>query len=155
MADNSDGWIKHEPGPCPIPDAKRWEWEYISISSAPMAVKDPVAYPAKYEKYWLDGSITHYRLRNFTPEKDAVIAELRDARAEAAKWQKVAEGLASILESIRDDSYVRQVRDRLILAACAFTVNMQDKVALIVWNFSFSQPSQHSMKQRQKRDPHP
>jgi hypothetical protein len=79
MADNSDGWIKHEPGPCPIPDAKRWEWEYISISSAPIAVKYPVAHPAKYEKYWLDGSITHYRLHTSAQDKDAVIAELRAA----------------------------------------------------------------------------
>jgi hypothetical protein len=41
-----------------------------------------------------------------------VLAAWTADRAEADKWRKVAEGLASILESIRDDSYVRQVRDK-------------------------------------------
>jgi hypothetical protein len=94
MTDNSDGWIKHEPGPCPIPDAKRWEWEYISISSAPMAVKDPDAHPAKYEKYWLDGSITHYRLHTPAQDKDALIQLNFDALTNASRALDSPTGMA-------------------------------------------------------------
>jgi hypothetical protein len=112
MTDNSDGWIKHEPGPCPIPDAGLGEWSYISVISEPEGIREPSSPAIEYQEYWLDGSITHYRLHTPAPDKDAVIAELRAARAEAEKWRKVAEGLASDFEAIRDDSYTRQIRDK-------------------------------------------
>jgi hypothetical protein len=80
-------WIKHEPGPCPIPDAKAGEWEYQTIGGSIPAIANWDAIGYEWEE------ITQYRL--IKP---------------AVEWQAIADGLAGALG--RSDANMRRVMDR-------------------------------------------
>jgi hypothetical protein len=72
-------WIKHEPGPCPIPNAKAGEWEYKTAVN-PTGWK-AIADAKNYSTAWHHGTITHYRLI-----KPAV-----DWQAIAEQWRGIAD----------------------------------------------------------------
>jgi hypothetical protein len=77
-------WIKHEPGPCPIPNAKAGEWEYKTAVN-PTGWK-AIADAKNYSTAWHHGTITHYRLLK-----------------PAVDWQAIADELASALKRIHPD----------------------------------------------------
>jgi hypothetical protein len=78
-------WIKHEPGACPIPDAKAGEFE-IMWEGKPFKVHDSL--DAEDAMGWTKGYITHYRL--LPP---------------AVAWQAIADELADVLKAVHPDPH--------------------------------------------------
>jgi hypothetical protein len=82
MTDTEWGeWILHKAGePCPIPDAKAWEWGYRHVDLGDIKATFDGG-NGGYEGIWTN-SITHYRVRK-----------------PAIDWKQIAGELAGALES--------------------------------------------------------
>jgi hypothetical protein len=86
MADNSDGWIKHDGGPCPVAASamvtvKFRDGDISDGEEAGLWISATEHSPAdwwKHQSTCHDEDIIAYRLHTPAQDKDTVIAELRE-----------------------------------------------------------------------------
>ncbi len=85
---NTDGWIKHDGGPCPIPDAKAGEWGYKLRNGFELIHTDEGAlgYTWPHSAVFPEFDITHYRLIKTTPSDVDLLRQAAEALRDIAVY---------------------------------------------------------------------
>jgi len=84
-----DGWIKHNGGPCPIPDAKRGNFELRVYSGE--ILRPTLCDALEYDEDFQSGEIVAYRLRKPTLSDTDLLRQAGEALREFAKQRRTDE----------------------------------------------------------------
>lgn len=112
---DADGWIKHDGGPCPIPDAKAGEWEYRYGGNRLVSAANAAA---SYNPRWWQ-EITHYRI--IKPESDykslleQAVARIKKLEAELRTSLLVTATTRNVYQEAKNDAEAREEKVRALL----------------------------------------